>query len=243
MTTAAPQVGAAVDFDASASQGGSGTITGYEWKWGDGSAAESVSGTATAAHPYAKAGSYTVELIVTNNLNQRSLAASQQVVVAEVAKEAPKETPKEAPKEAPKETPADHSATNVSPRASESKPKGTVALTLSCPATKVSCAGTVKLETANAVAAKAKKSKRKRVVLGQASFSLSSGQSETLTLHLSSAGAKLLSKLKRLPAVIVVAGARLVRRSRHAERFSHTHRTDQREAQEAPLIVNKLSTG
>lgn len=203
VTTATPLVGTAVDVDASASQGGSGTITGYEWKWGDGSAAESVSGTATSAHTYTKAGPYTVELIVTNNLGQRSVLDSQQIVVAEASQEAPKETPKEAPKETPKETPADRSATDVSPQASENKTKGTVSVTLSCPATKVSCAGTLTIETANAVAAKAKKkTKRKRVVLGQSSFSLGGGKSETITLHLSSAGAKLLSKLKHLPAVV-----------------------------------------
>jgi PKD repeat protein len=206
VTTSAPQVNETVEFNASGSQGGSGKITGYEWNWGDGSPSESISGRATAAHKYTKAGPYTVTLIVTNNLGQKSVvAASQEVVVKEAPIIPPPPTTTTTTNPPPPPPPPDRSATNVSPHGSESKTTGTVALTLSCPATKVSCAGTVTIETANAVAAKAKKAKRKRVVLGQGSFSLSGGQSETVTLHLSSAGAKLLSKLKRIPVVITVS--------------------------------------
>ncbi len=205
VTTGSPKVGESVGVDASGSQGGSGKITGYEWNWGDGSPSESVEGTTTSAHAYTKAGTYTVKLVVSNNLNQKSVASSQQVTVSEPTIETIKETIKETPPPPPPPPTADRSPTNVSPHASENKAKGTITLSLSCPATKVSCAGTVTIETANAVAAKAKKSKRKRVVLGQASFSLSGGQSETLTLHLSSAGAKLLSKLKHAPTMIIVS--------------------------------------
>jgi len=81
VTSSAPQVGEPVEFDASGSQGGSGKITGYEWNWGDGSS-ESLAGTATAAHTYAKAGPYTVKLVVTDNLGQKSVVDSQEVVVA-----------------------------------------------------------------------------------------------------------------------------------------------------------------
>jgi PKD repeat protein len=211
VVTPAPQAGAQTTFDASGSQGGSGVISAYQWSWGDGSE-ESIaaSGSTTFTHTYSASGTYQVKLIVTNNLGHSSTAYSQSVVVAEASKEAPKEAPKETPKEAPKEalkeTPPDRSVTNVSAHASELKAKGTVTLTLSCPATKVFCAGTATIESANAIAAKKKNTKRrKRVVLGQASFNVSGGQSQSLTLHLSASGAKLLSKLKRIPAVLVVS--------------------------------------
>jgi PKD domain len=82
------QVGVPVEFSASGSQGGSGKITGYEWNWGDGSS-ESLAGTATASHPYAKAGPYTVTLVVTNNLGQKSVAATLGVVVASASENNP----------------------------------------------------------------------------------------------------------------------------------------------------------
>lgn len=204
VSTASPRAGAPVTFDASGSQAGSGTITAYEWKWGDGgSESLSASGTTTFNHTYSKAGPYLVELVVTNSANLESTVFRQEVTVG-APEEKPAEKAKETPKEAPKETPSDHSPTEVSPRASESKATGALKLALTCPATKVSCSGTIKIETAGAVAAK-KRAKRKRVVLGQATFSLKGGESQTLTLHLSSAGAKLLSKLKHIQAVILVS--------------------------------------
>ncbi len=68
-------------------------------------------------------------------------------------------------------------------------PSGAVSVTISCPSGG-SCNGKLTLQTLNAVAAK---SKKKILVLGQASFSLSGG-SRSMTIHLSSAGKTLLHK-------------------------------------------------
>ncbi len=84
-------------------------------------------------------------------------------------------------------------------------------MAVSCPASETSCAGTVQIKTASAVAAgaKAKKGKRKpkasQLVLGQASFSLSGGQSQTVVVHLSAKGQALLAKQKSLRVLVVVS--------------------------------------
>ena len=100
----------------------------------------------------------------------------------------------------------DRSATNVSPKAVESG--GNVVVTVTCPATKVSCAGTADVKTASAVAAsiaKSAKAKKKVLVLGQATFSLNGGQRETLTIKVSSRGAALLKKSKHLKVLVLVS--------------------------------------
>ncbi|MGB3731830.1 PKD domain-containing protein [Microbacterium sp.] len=68
-----------VDVDGSASHASSGSITDYQWDWGDGSAA---SHGATASHTYAQPGSYTVALTVTDEY-QLTRKVTHSVTVAE----------------------------------------------------------------------------------------------------------------------------------------------------------------
>jgi hypothetical protein len=62
VSTSSPTPGQSVSFDASASTAGTGSISSYEWKFGDGSTATG----ATASHTYATAGSYEAVLMVTD---------------------------------------------------------------------------------------------------------------------------------------------------------------------------------
>jgi PKD repeat protein len=55
--------GISIQFDASSSHDPDGTITGYQWTFGDGATATGV----TTSHSYTTAGSYTVQLTVTDN--------------------------------------------------------------------------------------------------------------------------------------------------------------------------------
>lgn len=84
-------------------------------------------------------------------------------------------------------------------------------VSVSCPATKVSCAGTVEVKTAGAIAVSSKtktskhKSKKAQLVLGQGSFNLVGGHSGMVTIHLSSSGLSALSKLKHISALVIVS--------------------------------------
>jgi len=66
----------AINFDASASTAPSGTITSYAWDFGD-----TMTGTGvTATHSYAKAGTYTVMLTVTDNLGHTGTASATKTI-------------------------------------------------------------------------------------------------------------------------------------------------------------------
>lgn len=73
--------GRSVDFDASASTAGTGTIAAYTWDFGDGTAGTGK----TTTHRYAKDGKYTVSLTVTSD--DESTASTEQAI--EVANRAP----------------------------------------------------------------------------------------------------------------------------------------------------------
>jgi PKD repeat protein len=203
VTTSTPEQETPVAFDASGSEAGSGTVASYKWNWGDGTVQESEK--AKLTHTYTTANVYHVSLIVVNSLGLESTVYEQSVTVTakEPVKEPTKEPVKEPVKEPTKEPVKgpDRSPTDVSPHASSSA--GSVKVQISCPATKTSCGGTLTVETANAVATGKKSKRKKRLALGQVSFSLAGGQSEVLTVHLSSAGAALLRTLKRLPVVVL----------------------------------------
>jgi len=91
--------------------------------------------------------------------------------------------------------------------------RGALSVKISCPAAKLSCAGTVEVETAAAFPASAgstaraakRKAKASRLVLGQARFSLAGGASRAVSVPLSARGATLLKKLRRLPLLVLVA--------------------------------------
>ena len=100
-------------------------------------------------------------------------------------------------------------ATYVSPRASFSR--GTLGVRISCPMAKVLCAGKVQLQTAApfpasaAGSGKAKAGHLGRLVIGSAPFGLAAGSSGTVAVHLTSRGASLLARLRRLPVLVTVS--------------------------------------
>jgi PKD repeat protein len=57
------------------------TVTGYQFNWGDGTAATNTS-TATANHTYANPGTYTVSLVVTDSGNRSSAPATRSITFA-----------------------------------------------------------------------------------------------------------------------------------------------------------------
>jgi PKD repeat protein len=213
VSTANPTVGQPVSFSASESAAfGGASLANYHWEWGDGSS-EDVQSSAAASHTYATAGNYTVKLTVTDSNHLTSEVFPGGVTVAAASTEEPHTTTTATttattsthPVESP---PVNHSPTQVSPQASAAS-GGVLKTTVSCPATKVSCAGTVQVKTATAVAAsarkKGKKPKKSQLVLGSSSFSLAGGTSQTLTIHLSSQGMALLNKSKSLRVIVVVS--------------------------------------
>jgi PKD repeat protein len=200
----AAQTGQSATFDASQSQAASGAqIVNYHWSFGDGSTDDTQS--ATDTHTYASPGTYTVTLTVLDNDTQSSTAVTQQITISSPPSSGGgTTTATTTTSTGPPTASIDRSATNVSPKAVASGDD--VVVTVSCPATKVSCAGTAEVKTASAVATSTKKKAKKKVlVLGQAAFSLAGGQRETLTIKVSSAGLTLLKKSKRLKAVVLVS--------------------------------------
>jgi PKD repeat protein len=212
---ATAQSGQSVSFDASQSRAASGAqISNYHWSFGDGTTDDTQS--ATDTHTYATAGTYTVTLTVRDNDTQSSTPASQTITISNPPSGGggnnggggtiTTPTTTTTASTGPPTATIDRSATNVSPEAVESG--SNVVVTVTCPATKVSCAGTAQVKTASAVAASAGKSaraKKKVLVLGQATFSLTGGKRETLTIKISSTGAALLKRSKRLKVLVVVS--------------------------------------
>lgn len=206
-------------FDAAGSTAGiCKTIVDYLWNWGDGSSPESDSPqTPVVAHVYAAAGNYTVTLTVINSDFQSAVSAPQAVDVSTVEQPPiliePLPTPPSAQQPAPALPAApDRSPTDLSPHATFSG--GVLNVDVACPATKVLCAGTLRLETAEAFSAGVAKSggarsgglksKASKLLLGQASFSFVGGVHKALAVRLTSTGLALLRRLRRLPALMVV---------------------------------------
>jgi len=79
--TATPQSGSAplaVSFDATSSTAGSGTLTQYNWNFGDNSSGTGV----TVSHTYTAAGTYTASLTVKNSKGATSTAVTRTITVA-----------------------------------------------------------------------------------------------------------------------------------------------------------------
>ncbi len=101
---------------------------------------------------------------------------------------------------------ADRTATSVSPRV-VGVPGTTLSLDVTCPPTKVSCAGSVLVRTADAIATgKLERGKpiKAKATLGSASFSLAGGQHRTLAIKLSAASQALLRRYRVLSANVEV---------------------------------------
>jgi PKD repeat protein len=221
VATPNPTAGQPITFNATESVVFNGaTIANYHWEWGDG-ASEDVQASGLALHTYSAPGAYTVKLTVKDSNGFTSKEAFVKTVTVAAAEEAHTSTQTQTATTTSTSTsgggtPSNHEPTVVSPHASVAA-GGVLKTTVSCPASKVSCAGTVEVKTATAIAASvadvtataAKKSKKKarksQLVLGSSSFSLAGGTSQTITVHLSSKGIALLDKSKSLRVLVVVA--------------------------------------
>jgi PKD repeat protein len=209
------QTGQSVSFSAAGSAPASGqTIADYHWSFGDGQSDDTQ--TPSDTHVYSSTGTHTVTLTVRDKDDRESTPVTQKITITSppatktetptTTSTTPTTTTTTPASSPPPVAQIDRSATNVSPKALEKS--GEVQVTVTCPATKVSCAGTVEVKTATAVAARVAKkgaAKKSVLVLGQTSFSLKGGQRETLTIKLSAKGAALLKKSKRLKADVLVA--------------------------------------
>jgi PKD domain len=223
-------------FDASGSTPGTcKTIADYLWNWGDGSPTESDGPqTPVLAHTYANPGSYAVTLTVVNSDFQSAVSAPQTVTVAVSPAEQSAFTESLPPAAGPLPAvppPPDRSPTRLFPHASSVG--SALDVSVSCPATKASCAGTVRVETVEAFSAAAARSAKatpraSRLVIGAASFSLAGGGRKIVSVRLTSRGMALLRRLRRLPVLVTVAahdsfgdpGATTVRLTLDAPRVS-----------------------
>jgi PKD repeat protein len=199
-------------FKAIGQSGTCGPILHYRWNWGDGSGEEDE--TPEAAHAYAAAGSYAVTLEIVNSRYERATAT--QTVEVSAASAEPSlialepiiplaATPPGLPSTPSSPRPS-RGPTRVFPRASFAH--GTMRVAMSCPVSKVSCAGIVQVQTAAAFPARASgrtKARASRLLLGQARFTMPGGVSRGVTMRLSAKGAALLTRLRRLPVLVVVA--------------------------------------
>ncbi len=214
-------------FNAATSTAGTcNTIEDYRWNWGDGSPPEDQPGEPVARHTFEKPGTYGVTLTVLWPIGkgQYEHVYSQQSVTVKAPELPPSETEPSSltsanplltnpPPGSGHPASVERGPTYVSPHASFSG--GALSVKISCPPAKVSCAGTVRAETAAAfpsgISAKNTAGKRKlkpttaRLLIAQASFRLAAGHSRTVTLHLTATGASLLKRLRRLPVLVLVA--------------------------------------
>jgi len=215
--------GSAVTFDASGSRAqpdGSTAALTYAWDFGDANGTFTA-GAARQAHTYAAAGTYSVRVRVTDSSNGRQTVSATRTIVV---REAPRRDP---PREDPPTTdPPQQEPPRIDPPPADTTPpagltvsattaigrNGALALQLGCPAGESSCAGTVELKTARAVASttarrgrRGRRAKARVLTLGRTSFTAAGGSAASVSLKLSSAGRKLLARGKRLKVVLTIA--------------------------------------
>jgi hypothetical protein len=211
--TATSSGGQQVTFNAAESTPGIGSIVDYHWSWGDGGEEDEGPQTPVVAHVYAQPGGYRVTLKVTNSSFQSATSAPWTVTVT-----APPPPVRDVlagplyaipPVAYPLPAPApDRTSTRLSPRVRFVA--GALNVALSCPAAKILCVGTVRVATAGAVAAGARTLKGgvkrvlRKLLIGEARFSLSGGQHKTVSIRLSGPMLTLLKKLKRLAVMVTV---------------------------------------
>jgi PKD repeat protein len=197
-------VGQAVKLEGEAAPPKGSTITEYHWNFGDGSVAttKTEAKEASIEHAYAKPGTYTAALTVTNSEGLTSSAATVSITVSEPGgggggtTTTPTTTTPTTTTTTTTETPKQGVLTYKASLASSSvtvSASGTLALKVDCSG-QSSCRGTVTLRTLDAVSASNGKKKKKAVLtLASGSFSVAGGHMGTVTLRLSAAGRKLLA--------------------------------------------------
>lgn len=163
--------GQVIHFDARASHDLDGSITSYEWDFGDGSPRAHGP---VADHTYSGTGSPVVTLLVTDNSGGTG-SASQTLAIGSAGGGA---------------GPASVAGAAFKTRSARARGK-TVTVVVSCPASAGGgCAGTVKLTSGSSAAAV--------VTLGSARFKVAAGHSARLRVHLSRRGLRLLAKRHKL---------------------------------------------
>ncbi len=211
LESAGGTVGQAVAFDASCSKTSAGdSIVAYRWNFGDGHG--ETTSTPKTQHFYSTAGTRSVSLTITDALSQEA-SASKSVVIGGGTTTTTSTTPTTTPTTTTTTTTPtektvviDTSPTEVNPKiATTATIHGTVAVGVSCPAAKPACSGTITLKTIAGKASSSGHGKRSSsVVIARASFSLHSGQSETVQLHISSKGLGLLRAKHSLKVVATI---------------------------------------
>jgi PKD repeat protein len=178
------------------------TLKSYEWSFGDGES--ETTSTPEYSRAFANASttarSETATLTVINEEGVESMPVTESLTIEGTpGVVSPGPGPSIGPPPVVAPTP-DRSPTNVDP--SIVTGNGLITLTVSCPATKVSCGGTAQLKATP----KATKAHRKpaAVVVGQGSFSVTSGGKQKLTIRLSASGMALLKKEKVLRVEVIV---------------------------------------
>jgi PKD repeat protein len=216
-------VGQPALFDGSASFDPSGPnqVVAYHWDYGDGQ--KETTAEPVTFHTYSELGAYTASLTVTdkNGLTSTPYTLPQQV---RVVPPPPPRSGGAGLEGAGVETPPSgrqgagagagvasfHSSAGAIPavtlaaasvRASKS---GTVALALYCPASETTCAGTVTVRAALAVAGSKKHHAKTTRTIASGSFTLAGGTQKLIILHLSSGARALLARASRLRAQVLI---------------------------------------
>jgi PKD domain-containing protein len=229
-----PVVGAEQAFNAEGSSAGvCAKILDYRWNWGEGRAPEDDGEEPIAEHTYPSVGEakqYTVTLTV---LGVKKLAGKEEYVSSAVTETVEVSASRaslltELPDELAPAPTAGPAAASTAPSGSGAKPgpargptvvsphpgfsDGVLKVSVSCPAAKLTCAGTVRAETADLFSAKTSgtaksrvKAPKRRLALGETAFSLAGGTNKTVTVHLTANGAALLRKQRRLVALVIVS--------------------------------------
>jgi PKD repeat protein len=208
---------ALASFDGSASfdanPPGSNKIASYHWIFGDGSS--ETTETPTVTHPYLKAGSYKVELTITDELGLTSEPSALGVKVNPAPAPAPEvvRQPVTSALLPPPVPPSPVSAPALTPTAPSpvvglagtrlaAGRGGAVQLVITCPAGETNCAGTVTLRTLHPVAIRAARARTRSrkpsaavLMLAGGKFTVAGGRQLSLTLHLTARARALLAHM------------------------------------------------
>lgn len=206
-----PVAGSAVNFDASSSTPSPGaTVIDYHWDWGDGTIDDAP--TATDSHAYAGPGTYTVSLTVHDSQNGQSAPSSQTITVGPAPPPPPPATTTTTTTGTTPPPIVVKAPAVVATFTPEITRRGAVALSVSCPAGQTSCTGTVRIETARAVATSVTPGHRRAphravLLLARAAFRLDGGHSTALQVSLTRAGRTFLSSSRSVRAVATVSAS------------------------------------